>query len=137
MFDKTASEAIEGRFPGTRSSEFRDELRLVVPPEHLYEALACLRDEYRYDLLVDITCVDYLSYREATDRFGLVYLLARTDTNHRLTIRCYVNEPEPSVRSVVPLWPGANWMEREVWDMFGIHFQGHLAARGVSRASFA
>ena len=67
----------------------------------------------------------------ADDRFGLVYLLASTDTNERLTVRCYVNEPDLTVPSVVPLWEGANWMEREVYDMFGIHFDGHPDLRRI------
>ncbi len=61
----------------------------------------------------------------------MVYLLANTETAGRLTVRCFVNEPEPSVRSVVALWEGANWMEREVWDMFGIHFEGHPDLRRI------
>jgi NADH-quinone oxidoreductase subunit C len=80
---------------------------------------------------VDITCVDYLHYQGAKDRFGLVYMLANTTTNERITIRAFVNDPEPAVRSVVPLWEGANWLEREVWDMFGIRFEGHPDLRRI------
>ena len=65
------------------------------------------------------------------DRFGLVYLLANTETNERLTVRTFVNEPEPAVPSVVKLWEGANWLEREVWDMFGIRFAGHPDLRRI------
>ena len=56
-----------------------------------------LKDERGFDLLVDITCVDYLNYRDATDRFGLVYLLANTATNERLTVRVFLNEPDLTV----------------------------------------
>ena len=93
--------------------------------------LAALKEQHGFDLLVDITCVDYLNYRGAKDRFGLVYLLADTATNERLTVRTFVNEPEPAVRSVVRLWEGANWLEREVWDMFGIRFEGHPDLRRI------
>ncbi len=72
-----------------------------------------------------------MNYRDAEDRFGLVYLLANTETNEQLTLRTFVNEPEPSVPSAVPLWPGANWMEREVYDMFGIRFAGHPDLRRI------
>jgi NADH-quinone oxidoreductase subunit C len=54
-----------------------------------------------------------------------VYLLANTATNQRLTVRVFVDDPDPVVPSVVPLWEGANWLEREVWDLFGIRFEGH------------
>jgi len=62
-----------------------------------------LKEERSFDLLVDVTCVDYLNYRDATDRFGLVYLLASTATNERLTVRLFVNEPDLQVPSVEPL----------------------------------
>ncbi|MGE3779181.1 MAG: NADH-quinone oxidoreductase subunit C, partial [Pirellulaceae bacterium] len=70
-------------------------------------------------------------YRGATDRFGLVYLLANTATNERLTIRVMLNEPDLHVPSVVPLWEGANWMEREVFDMFGVVFDDHPDLRRI------
>ena len=102
-----------------------------MPRESIYDALALLRDEHRFDMLVDITCVDYLTYRNATDRFGLVYLLANTEANERLIVRTFLNEPDLIVPSVVPLWPGANWLEREVWDLFGITFDGHPDHRRI------
>jgi NADH-quinone oxidoreductase subunit C len=82
-------------------------------------------------MLVDITCVDYLHYRGAHDRFGLVYLLANTQTNERLAVRTFLNEPDLEVPSLVPLWKGANWLEREVYDMFGITFAGHPDHRRI------
>jgi NADH-quinone oxidoreductase subunit C len=78
-----------------------------------------------------VTCVDYLEYRGAKQRYGLVYLLASTTTNQRLTVRVFVDDPVsadekwPTVRSVEPLWRAADWLEREVWDLFGIQFAGH------------
>ena len=84
-----------------------------------------------------------MNYPGAKDRFGLVYLLAGTESRaacthgRRLTVRTFVNEPRPgvpgapTVRSVVGLWEGANWLEREVWDMFGIRFEGHPDLRRI------
>jgi len=80
---------------------------------------------------VDVTCVDYLNYRDAENRFGLVYLLASTATNERLTVRVFLNEPELTVPSMYPLWAGADWLEREVFDMFGIVFEGHPNLRRI------
>jgi NADH-quinone oxidoreductase subunit C len=118
-------------FPGLAASEFRGETRVVAPAESLHNVLQTLKEQHGFDLLVDVTCVDYLNYRDAKNRFGLVYLLANTETNRRITVRCFVNDPEPTVPSVVGLWEGANWLEREVWDMFGIRFAGHPDLRRI------
>lgn len=104
---------------------------MVIPRESLAQAFGLLRDELGFDLLVDITCVDYLDYRDATDRFGLVYLLTNTESNEGITLRVFLNEPELQVPSAVTWWAGANWLEREVWDMFGIHFDGHPDLRRI------
>jgi NADH-quinone oxidoreductase subunit C len=105
--------------------------RIVVPQDQLFAYLEFLKDDCAFDLLVDVTCVDYLHYRGATDRFGLVYCLANTITNERLIVRCMLNEPDLTVPSAVPLWEGANWMEREVYDMYGIVFDGHPDLRRI------
>jgi NADH-quinone oxidoreductase subunit C len=123
--------ALIAKFPEVTASEFRGRNRVVVPQDDLFEALAWLKEEQGFDLLVDVTCVDYLNFREARDRFGLVYLLANTATNERLAVRAFVNDPDPTVPSAVPLWEGANWMEREVFDMFGIRFEGHPDLRRI------
>lgn len=134
---------LETGFEGLERSAFRGQSRLTVPSEQSFELLARLAEE-GFDLLVDLTCVDYLEYRGAKRRFGLVYLLACTRTNERLTVRVFVDEPAedafdrahdgeptadavpcPTAASVVPIWEAANWLEREVWDLFGIRFRGH------------
>lgn len=122
---------LQEQFADLTVSEFRSQTRVVVPSALLLGLMQTLRVQYGFDLLVDVTCVDYLSYRDAKDRFGLVYLLASTSTGERLTIRTFLNEPDLRVASVVPLWEGANWMEREVYDMFGIEFEGHPDLRRI------
>ncbi len=131
MTDPETIAALERAFPGLAASQFRGETRVVVPRESLLAVLEFLRNRRGFDMLVDVTAVDYLRYRGAKDRFGLVYLLAATATNERLTLRVFVNEPAPSVPSAVPLWEAANWLEREVWDMFGIRFEGHPDLRRI------
>src|SRR5687768_400031 len=107
------------------ASEFRGDTRVVIGKEQLLSAMRAMKDERGFDYLVDVTCVDYLHYRDAANRFGLVYQLANTATNERLTVRVYLDGPDLTVASVTPLWSGANWLEREVYDMFGIEFEGH------------
>ncbi|MBC8353225.1 MAG: NADH-quinone oxidoreductase subunit C [Planctomycetes bacterium] len=123
--------ALKDRFAEVTHSEFRGQTRVVVSQSRCFDVMSCLKNEHGFDMLVDVTCVDYLSFRDATDRFGLVYVLASTEDNLGLTIRVMLNEPELTVPSVVPLWEGANWMEREVWDMFGICFAGHPDLRRI------
>ena len=125
------STAVTSRFSEVQESRFRGQLRLVVPADQLLETARYLKQEQSFDLLIDITCVDYLHYRGATDRFGLVVLLANTTESWRLTLRVMLNEPRPTVTSLTSLWQGANWLEREVWDMFGIHFEGHPDLRRI------
>jgi NADH-quinone oxidoreductase subunit C len=117
-------QALCDRFGALESSRFRGQTRLVVPVEIARDVLGFLKDR-GFDLLVDVSCVDYLDYRGARRRYGLVYLLASTATNQRLTIRVFVDDPDPTVPSMVPLWKGADWLEREVWDLFGIRFTDH------------
>jgi NADH-quinone oxidoreductase subunit C len=131
MIDPQTVSSTGAAFTSLAWSDFRGQSRAVVPRGELFAVLRFLRDARGLDLLVDITCVDYLNYRGAEHRFGLVYLLANTTTNERITLRVFLDEPELSVPSAVPLWEGANWLEREVWDMFGIRFEGHPDLRRI------
>ena len=112
-------------------SEFRGQTRVVVPKDSIHDVLRTLKERLGFDLLVDVTCVDYLLYRGAKDRFALVYLLANVETNERITVRTFPSGHQPTVPTVVDLWQGANWLEREVWDLFGIRFSGHPDLRRV------
>lgn len=124
-------DSLSQRFDGIARSEYRGQTRIVVPARDAFAAFKALKEEHGFDLLVDVTCVDYLNFRGAADRFGLVYLLANTADNLRLTVRVMLNEPDLTIPSVTSLWAGANWLEREVFDMFGIVFAGHPDLRRV------
>ena len=113
------------------TSEFRDNRRVIVPPEQLFAFMETLKDQAGFDQLTDITAVDYLKYPNARDRFGVIYLLLNTKTGERIIVKTHVNEPELSVASVFSLWKGADWMEREVYDMYGIAFEGHPNLRRI------
>lgn len=124
--------ALQGRF-GTEIVEnsFRDNRRVDVPASKVFDVLSHLKSEHGFDMLIDITAVDYLEYEGATDRFGVVYLLLNVDSGERLIVRTAVNLPEPKLPSVYSLWKGCDWMEREVFDMFGIEFDGHPDLRRI------
>jgi NADH-quinone oxidoreductase subunit C len=124
-------DALLARFPAVTMSEFRGDVRAVASSGEVFDLLKFLKTVRGFDLLNDITCVDYLNYRDATDRFGLVYVVTNTTTNERLIVRTFLNEPDLVVPTVTTLWEGANWMEREVWDMFGITFAGHPDHRRI------
>jgi NADH-quinone oxidoreductase subunit C len=125
----SAVEMLQSKF-GATASEFRGQRWAVVEPGKLFAALEALKAD-GFDLLVDITAVDYLHYPDAKDRFGVVYVLTNTTTGERLVVKTFVNEPDPSVPSAFPLWRGADWMEREVYDMYGIDFAGHPDLRRI------
>jgi NADH-quinone oxidoreductase subunit C len=113
------------------TSEFRDNRRVHVPAERVFEFLKCLNQECGFDLLAELTAADYLRYPHARDRYGITYVLRNTGTSTALIVRTFVNDPEPAVPSVFPLWKGADWLEREVYDMYGIVFTGHPDLRRI------
>jgi NADH-quinone oxidoreductase subunit C len=101
----------------------------VVEREAIVDVLRFCRDdaELRFDMLSDLTAVDFLKFpgREDGPRFEVVYHLYSVPHGHRVRLKVRVDEDDPVVPTAVPVWPIANWLEREVWDMFGIRFDGH------------
>ena len=109
--------------------DFRGDHTAVVNRETLFDLLTFCRDDaaLEFDLLVDITAVDNLKFpgREDGPRFEVVYHLYSTVHNHRVRLKVRVEEDDAHVPTASVLWPIANWLEREVWDMFGVRFDGH------------
>ena len=118
----------EGSFT---TAQFRDNRRVLVAPENVYALLECLKNECGFDMLAELTAVDYLNYPDARDRFGVVYVLVNTATGERVVVKTHLNEPDLTLPSAVPLWRGADWLEREVFDMYGIVFAGHPNLRRI------
>jgi NADH-quinone oxidoreductase subunit C len=112
------------------TSDFRDNKRLTVPAEQSFDVLKLLKDA-GFDFLSDIAGIDYLGYPDATERFGVVYAITNLATGERLFVKTFVNDPDPELKSVYPLWKGADWMERELFDMFGIRCVGHPDLRRI------
>jgi len=122
---------LRGRL-GARVLETHDHLgdhTAVVASEGIVDALTFCRDDalLRFDMLMDLTAVDYLTFpgREDGPRFDVVYHLYSVAHNHRVRLKVRVEQDAPLVPTATGLWPIANWLEREVWDMFGIRFEGH------------
>jgi NADH-quinone oxidoreductase subunit C len=108
---------------------FRGDHTAVLAREVLLDALAFCRDDpaLGFDMLIDVTAVDGLTFpgREDDPRFEVVYHLYSIGHNHRLRLKTRVEESDAWVPTACGLWPIANWLEREVWDMFGVRFEGH------------
>jgi NADH-quinone oxidoreductase subunit C len=102
----------------------------LVARESLVEVCRFLKEdtELLYNFLMDITAVDYRGKRP---RFEVVYHFYSFAFNRRVRIKTPVPEDDAIVDSLTGLWPGANWFEREVWDMFGIRFRGHPDLRRI------
>jgi len=107
-----------------------EDATVVIPRDAALEIFQALRDrpEFGFNMLVDVTAVDYLGQKP---RFEVVTHLHSLSNNHRLRVKIRVPEDEPWVHSLVPIWKGANWVERECWDMFGIRFVGHPDLRRI------
>ncbi len=116
---------------GFTTSEFRDNRRLLVAPAQLYPMLEFLKQSCGFDMLAEMSAADYLQYPNAKDRYGVWYVMLNTTTGVRLIVKTFVNDPDPLLPSVFSLWKGADWMEREVYDMYGIIFDGHPDLRRI------
>ena len=123
--------ALKTKFSDLTTSEFRDNRRLVVKQAQLFDVLKALKEEHGFDMLFELTAADYLKYPNATDRFGVVYGLLNLKTGERIFVKTFLNEPDVTIRSAFALWKGADWLEREVYDMYGIVFEGHPDLRRI------
>lgn len=104
------------------STLFGDET-IVINRDSLLEMVSFLKDKpYEYNMLLDLTCVDYMGKEP---RFEIVYHLFSLPRNHRLRIKTRLSEKDLNIDSLTSLWRNANWLEREVYDMFGVFFKGH------------
>lgn len=156
--DHPALAPLKAQFPEAKFyvAEFRDQVTLVVPREHIVPVCAFLRDDpnLRYDMLAELNSVDYLGYPNAKHRFAVNYGLTSIPHNNRLWLKVFLDperdtapgseanqirdeeiiekgDPGLKVPSVCGVWPGAEWMEREVYDMMGIIFTGHPDLRRI------
>lgn len=129
MWDRGAYERLKVQFPDDvlALEESRGEISIRVSPAKIREVCKFLKEELAYDMLVDLCGVDYPGRQE---RFEIVYLLHSMKDNRRLRLKVGLKEGE-AISSVCSVWKGANWLEREVYDMFGVRFEGHPALRRI------
>jgi len=153
--DHPALQPLKSRFAETKFfvGEFRDMVTVVVPREKIVEVCAFLRDDpgQRFDMLAELNGGDYLGHPGARHRFAVNYGLTSVSENRRLWLKVFLDpgrdtapgqdvrdeeviekgDPGLMVESVCGVWPGAEWMEREAYDMFGIIFVGHPDLRRI------
>jgi len=115
---------------------FGDEVTVTVKAADAIEVMTSMRDEpsLRFDTLIDVCGIDYLGFGVGYEglRYAVVYHLLSVEHNRRLRVRVYCEDDDfPRVDSVIDLWPGANWFEREAFDLFGIVFEGHPDLRRI------
>ena len=103
--------------------EFRGEFTVYVPSENIQTFMLELRDQHEFNMCIDVTAVDY--YPEETPRFHVIYQMYSIPHNVRLQVRTKLNGNSPKLDTIVEIYPGSNWKEREVYDLFGIRFTGH------------
>lgn len=114
--------------------EFRGELTLYVKADKIVQLCMALKnhDDLKYNMLSDLTAVDNLKEMSPGDcRYHVVYQLFSTITKHRLRLKAPVGGEFPEIESVTGVWCGANWHERECYDMFGIIFKNHPDLRRI------
>lgn len=116
-----------------RRDKTSEQICVRVPPDRLLEVMRFLHDDgrCRFEQMCDLTCVDYLNFPKARDRYGVTYSLLSISKGHRLWVKCFANDPSPEVPSVTSIWKGADWLEREVYDLFGVRFAGHPDLRRI------
>ena len=151
MADKTVLDhpslpIIKEAFPNVKfmASEFRGLTTLICPVDRMHDVLRQLRDDPRldYNYLTDVVGIDYLKYPvKQPGRFSVVYLLQCHKRGLRIAVKCYLDpsidtsgievDPALEVDSACDLWAGAEWIEREVYDMFGIRFRKHPDLRRI------
>ena len=137
---------VKGAFPGLKfkATEFRGQATLIVEPGDLLKVMTFLRDDPRlvYNFLSDVIGIDYLNYpTKMPGRFAVVYNLCSYSRDDRFFVKTFldpslptdgiVEDPALFLDSMTGMWPGAEWPEREVFDMFGIRFRNHPDLRRI------
>ncbi|HSO27520.1 MAG TPA: NADH-quinone oxidoreductase subunit C [Anaerolineales bacterium] len=122
------AERLADQFNGV-VQEFRGEIVLFIGPDKIVETVRNLRDEEQFELLSELTAVDY--WPKQNPRMHAVYRLRSLSRNLIIGLRTPLDGNVPILPTVTGVYPSANWFERELWDMFGIHVEGHPDLRRI------
>jgi NADH-quinone oxidoreductase subunit C len=109
--------------------QHRGEVSLIVRPDQIVEVATTIRDKFGFQLLSEETAVDY--WPEQEPRFHVVYRMRKVTTPLIIGVRVPVDGSAPSLPTISSVYTGANWFEREIFDMFGIRFEGHPDMRRI------
>ena len=123
-FDHPLATTLNSRFAGaiTGGVAALGETALEVDPAQIVEVCRALKHDEKFVRLSGVTCVDWYPVEP---RFVVIYLLHSLERNERLRLKCRVHGDTPEIDSVTPVWRGADWYEREVFDLFGVRFRNH------------
>jgi len=125
---KSIVKALKQDFKAKASESF-GQTSLLIKTDQIREFCKSLRDDHKFEQLSDLTAVDYHPKTKA--RFHIVYQFNSYSRNLRMEVRVPVNDDDLEIDSIEPIYPNANWFEREIWDMFGIKFEGHPDLRRI------
>jgi NADH-quinone oxidoreductase subunit C len=125
---ETIAENLVQRF-SAEEQIFKDELSLSVKPEQIVEVCLALRDEHGFEVLVEETAVDF--WPAQTPRFHVIYRFRSIKHNLVIGLLVPLDGNFPTLPTIEGVYKNANWFERELWDMFGIHIEGHSDLRRI------
>lgn len=125
---KEIASTVASRFE-LEQQAFRDQVILIVASEKIIEVARTLRDEFGFKMLSDETAVDY--WPQEAPRFHIIYQLRNLEKLLLITLRVPLDGDAPHLETIEKVYPNANWFERELWDMYGISFDGHSDLRRI------
>ena len=152
---KELKQKLSKAFGKKNVTEAYDELTLVIKSEDVVEVCQKLKDEFKFEILMDLCGIDYLTYGESDwngnasssgfgrarqaqksttqkeQRFGVVYHLLSVSSNQRLRVKAVLSADNLMIQSVTKIWNCADWFEREAFDLFGILFENHNDLRRI------
>jgi NADH-quinone oxidoreductase subunit C len=152
---KELKQKLSKAFGKKNVTEAYDELTLVIKSEDVVEVCQKLKDEFKFEILIDLCGIDYLTYGESDwngnasssgfgrarqaqksttqkeQRFGVVYHLLSVSSNQRLRVKAVLSADNLMIQSVTKIWNCADWFEREAFDLFGILFENHNDLRRI------
>jgi NADH-quinone oxidoreductase subunit C len=152
---KELKQKLSKAFGKKNVTEAYDELTLVINSDNIVEVCHKLKDEFKFEILIDLCGVDYLTYGESDwngnasssgfgrarqaqkstnqkdQRFGVIYHLLSVSSNQRLRVKALLSTDNLMIQSVTKIWNCADWFEREAFDLFGILFENHNDLRRI------